>query len=204
MTYDYYKILDIQRHATLDEIKKAYRAKAKLVHPDINSSAKATEVFKVVNEAYEVLSDFRKRKAHDIQLQFVDASRANAVKQKQYYGNSVKNNTYSNTAKFHYDWNSYKSAFYKEQTDEDYFKKSPWLYNMFFVCGMFLGFLILIICLVGTYRQYWPSPFVLIGVIGIILIYNGWNGILGKQTIYDSFVKTMNSLYNKSKSSSSK
>ena len=49
--YDYYKILDISRDASLEDIKRAYRNKAKLVHPDINNSPKANEVFVVVKEA---------------------------------------------------------------------------------------------------------------------------------------------------------
>ena len=57
MQYDYYKILEIPRTATLDDIKKAYRLKAKLVHPDVNNSPKANEVFAIVSEAYDVLSN---------------------------------------------------------------------------------------------------------------------------------------------------
>lgn len=62
---DYYEVLGIDRAATDEEIRKAFRKLAFKYHPDHNHADKAGERFKEVNEAYEVLSDPDKRAAYD-------------------------------------------------------------------------------------------------------------------------------------------
>lgn len=62
---DYYEILGLNKNASLKEIKSAYRKLAKEYHPDRNKSKDAEEKFKEVQEAYEVLSDDRKKSAYD-------------------------------------------------------------------------------------------------------------------------------------------
>jgi len=65
MGKDYYRTLGISKGATDDEIKKAYRKLALKYHPDKNKSPEAEEKFKEVAEAYEVLSDKKKRDIYD-------------------------------------------------------------------------------------------------------------------------------------------
>jgi len=62
---DYYEILGLARDATNEEIRRAFRKLAFKYHPDHNHEDKATDKFKEVNEAYEVLSDSEKRAAYD-------------------------------------------------------------------------------------------------------------------------------------------
>ena len=65
MGKDYYKILGITKGASEDDVRKAYRKMALRYHPDKNKSAGAEEKFKEVAEAYEVLSDKKKRDIYD-------------------------------------------------------------------------------------------------------------------------------------------
>src|SRR5260370_30994906 len=62
---DYYEILGVQRDASEDELKKAFRRLARQYHPDVNKDKGAEERFKEINEAYEVLGDAQKRQAYD-------------------------------------------------------------------------------------------------------------------------------------------
>lgn len=67
MGKDYYKILGVTKNASAEELKKAYRKMALKWHPDRNpdNPAKATEMFKEIGEAWDVLSDEKKKKVYD-------------------------------------------------------------------------------------------------------------------------------------------
>lgn len=62
---DYYEVLGLPREATPEEIKKAFRKKAKECHPDTNKNPEAEAMFKELGEAYDVLSDSNKKQVYD-------------------------------------------------------------------------------------------------------------------------------------------
>jgi len=80
---DYYKILNIEKNATQEEIKKSYRKLAKKYHPDMNKdNPNASEIFKEINEANAVLCDETKRADYDKRMFGEETTESSSIKEK--------------------------------------------------------------------------------------------------------------------------
>ena len=173
---NYYEVLGISKTASADEIKKAYRNLAFKYHPDRNSGDKvAEEKFKEINEAYDVLSDEKKRADYD----------SFGTSNSRYSGtnNSYnRNNDFTNDETF-WNWfngnttnsygnnNTYRNYYYQSTNSynkkEDYVsKKSLFKTLLYKILQVFVGLFLT--------NVLWIIPFGFIICIGIII-----NGVIG-------------------------
>ena len=173
---NYYEVLGISKTASSDEIKKAYRNLAFKYHPDRNSGDKAAEEkFKEINEAYDVLSDEKKRADYD----------SFGTSNSHYSGtnNSYnRNNDFTNEETF-WNWfngntsnsygnnNTYRNYYYQSTNSynkkEDYVsKKSLFKTLLYKILQVFVGLFLT--------NVLWIIPFGFIICIGIII-----NGVIG-------------------------
>jgi len=164
MLYNYYQILEVSHSATAEEIKRAYREKAKLLHPDVNKTNEAHEIFTLVTEAHETLSHTNKRVMYDLKLK-------NATAQKQ----TIRN--------FHYDWESFRKAGFAKKTPIQNVKA-----QILFPLQMFVGFLAALIPLTGIFMFDWEGDYFFYALPGIWLVYDAWKGIMGKKSRVAKFL----------------
>jgi len=92
----YYAILGVSHKANFLEIKKSYRKLAKKYHPDRNKSPLAEETIKKINEAFEILSDRRKRKQYDLEASNIyDATDSTIEEKKENLSDHMQRNSYN-------------------------------------------------------------------------------------------------------------
>lgn len=112
---NYYEILGTSKDATQDEIKKAYRQKSKMYHPDINKSDNAEAMMKKVNQAYDVLGDPAKRQQYDT----MGSNPYQNQSGQQYYGRQ----TYTSADEF---FEEFMRQFYgQQQQRQQYYQQQP-------------------------------------------------------------------------------
>ncbi|TVR37839.1 MAG: J domain-containing protein [Bacteroidia bacterium] len=92
---NYYEILGVDINANEESIKRAFRYRAKLLHPDVSRHSRSVEEFQLINEAYQILSNAEKRRLYDIRLSQGQAIQSRRV----YYRPGAASNGY---AKQHY------------------------------------------------------------------------------------------------------
>lgn len=151
MLYNYYKILGVSETASVDEIKRAYREKAKLCHPDINPSEKAHEVFTLLNNAHATLTDVAKREIYDLKLNYL------------IFDHNSTTTHHRDTRAYNYAKENYQKA------EKEDFEPNSTLFYSFFSAGTICGLAFVSIPGIGYYMGFWHPillfPLILGGVI---------------------------------------
>ena len=131
MLTDYYKILGVSQNATSEEIRQAYRQKAKILHPDVNSNPDAKLSFQILSEAYQVLRNSDKKRWYDFKLKY-PSSVATKYRAREKYSNPGQRGE-----------NPVRNKNYQKQAKDDKYKKT-FADKLFFYVLMLSGIMALI------------------------------------------------------------
>jgi len=148
--YDHYKVLGVERHANLSEIKRAYRDLVKQCHPDRNPSPRSAAIFQAVHEAYSILTDPTRRQRHDALLELRDLRTRSTVKNRP-------------------------ATPRKAGTDELHTKH--WAFVGLHLTGLLFGISMLASVTVGTVYLGWPSYVMFLSIPGLLVIPDSWEGL---------------------------
>ena len=172
MQVDYYKILGIERDATAEQIRQAYRAKAKLYHPDINNSPNANTLFQLINEAYQVLVNTDKKKWYDFKLKYPSTTSMKPQAERR------RTSTYENYYKA---YTHYKN---EKNNDELFSKRTTKIIDnflfYFLVAAGFVAIIISAIDLVYDKVSMKNMTGMIFGVWFLLILFLGWS-ILNKK-----------------------
>lgn len=171
--YDYYKVLGVHRRANLAEIKRAYRRKAKLCHPDMNPSQKAQRIFLVVQEAYETLKEPHRRSLYDDKLEY----------HRPWRPEDNHRTRYTNAA--------YQRAKRMRRKREEGHPISPVLFYGLHVVGLVFGSIIVGRTIVGFAIDDWGLEMLLFGIPGLAIIPDSLIGLVGKKSILSKLARKM-------------
>jgi len=168
---DYYQILGIPRNSTSEQIKQAYRIKAKLLHPDVSKKPDAKNLFQSLNEAYQVLINPEKRKWYDFKLKYPSTTGLRA---------QADNN------RAHHTYESYYRAYtqsQKQKQEDELFSKliTKIIDNFLFYFLLISGALAIIFGIVQLVDEDETGMRgVVFGVWFLLLLLYGWR-LMGKE-----------------------
>lgn len=158
LRYDHYKVLGIPRSADLEQVKQAYRERAKHCHPDVNPSPHAGPVFHAVHEAYRILSDPGARARYDEQL--------------RYYRET---GTASTSFAKRPERRSYRATVEEESTTPN--RTQRWAFRGLHFTGLVFGITLTSTILVGLVFHGWPLFTLAFTTIGVGIIPDSLEGL---------------------------
>ncbi len=168
MLINYYYILGVSHTATYADIKRAYRSRAKLWHPDVNRSSNAKLQFQLLNEAYHILIDSEKRQIYD-------------HKWKTRYGISFINRKQSGESHRKHYYKAYTSPRYKTKKDETIIERTN-IDFMLYITLLIIGGITLVMSIFRLFYEEWEGidsvSGVLMGVWMLFLLVYGWKFIV--------------------------
>ena len=121
---DFYRILNVDKFANSEEIKKQYKKLVFIYHPDKNKNIKAEEAFKIINNAYLILINEDKRKEYDIKLNKKN-NKCNKEKEKKKKFNISKNYNKKKENKYYY----YNNTEYKKENTFNFNLKQNYYFS---------------------------------------------------------------------------
>lgn len=152
-TFDHYATLGVSRTATPQEIKKAYRERAKRYHPDRDSSTHATRAFMAAHDAYEVLMDPLQRLAYDATLQPRHRDPAYRPGPRPMQATMPKE---------------------EERTD---MKTRHWAFFGLHFTGLIFGLVLVLGLMAGIIWRDWPKGAIFFVIPGVIVLPDAWAGL---------------------------
>ncbi len=185
MEYNYYKILGISSKATRFEVKRAFREKAKLFHPDSMSNQRSKEAFQVINDAYRVLSDEHKRQEYDIKLGVLTASASkNKAKQPPQYKEKPERSRPT------------RDCTYYQSMRAPQFEPHPIIKYFFYFVGIVFSTTLLMSLVYHLQAGKWPYIMVIIAIPALIVLHDACLGILGfKPRFLSLFYKKVKKMF---------
>ncbi|HRS54079.1 MAG TPA: J domain-containing protein [Bacteroidales bacterium] len=172
MLEDYYNILGVSYEASSDEIRRAYRLKAKQLHPDITGKEEDKTAFQLLNEAYHVLINEDRRRGYDFLLKYRTVK--NELKHNDYYykrygiSKRAANNYYKEKQPSQINITQRKKQQYTRTVFDSYVF---YFFLMLGITGIIFGTIDL---LKGTWKENQAIGGILFGISFTILLIKGW------------------------------
>ena len=173
MEYDYYKVLGVQRSADIHAIKRAYRRKAKLCHPDKNPSPRSKRIFQVLQRAYSTLSEPHSRMLYDDKLNFHRPWRPEDGRTKEQAEAIARRARRMRQRK-------------KKAADTPI---SPILFYGIHIVGLIFGMIVVVKTIIGFTMEDWGVHMLLFGIPGLAIIPDSLIGLIGKKSMLSKLAR---------------